>query len=271
MTLEPPQTPSPWPSAKTFCQFIGWPRSGTTLLASLLDAHPDVRISHEADVSLAIAQGASAEDVANRMTKADEEFSSSNRQWFGYDYRIGRSSDSEAPFDAIVVGDKKAGGTAEVVALAPDVLHRTSHVLHLPLRLLVVVRNPFDTITTISRNLDGDLPAWFNAGDDALSSAIDWFLLLASITQRVIDDPSVSTHIVRFDDLIADPVGTVTTVLAYLGVTDLAPEYRADVEKAVFPSPRHPSQEIIWEPQQRNRVLAGMRALPLFDHLKDPS
>ena len=37
-------------SLRAFCIFVGYPRSGSTLVASMLGAHPDVVLGHEADV-----------------------------------------------------------------------------------------------------------------------------------------------------------------------------------------------------------------------------
>ena len=42
---------------KTFCMFIGYPRSGSTLIGSLLDAHPNIIIAHELDVFRYIRAG----------------------------------------------------------------------------------------------------------------------------------------------------------------------------------------------------------------------
>jgi hypothetical protein len=35
---------------RSFCLFIGYPRSGHSLVGSLLDAHPDIAIAHEVNV-----------------------------------------------------------------------------------------------------------------------------------------------------------------------------------------------------------------------------
>ncbi len=37
-------------SADFYCMFIGYPRSGHSLIGSLLDAHPNIIISHELNV-----------------------------------------------------------------------------------------------------------------------------------------------------------------------------------------------------------------------------
>lgn len=263
----------PWPRARTFCQFIGWPRSGTTLLAALLDAHPDVDITHEADVSMAIANGCGAYDIAELMAAADRRFESEDRQWFGYDYRVTKDAPMQATahHEPIVVGDKKAGGTAEVLALHPDVLDRTSEVLDLPVRLIVVARDPFDTIATISRHLDGDLPPWFQAGDNSVDTAIDWYFLLANVVQRVVDDPGTATHLVRFADLVADPRGEISKTLRFLNVDRIEDGYLAAVEQHVFAAANRPSQDISWTTAQRERINNAARRVPIVAYAMEPS
>lgn len=34
----------------TYCMFVGYPKSGHSLIGSLLDAHPQMAITHELDV-----------------------------------------------------------------------------------------------------------------------------------------------------------------------------------------------------------------------------
>ena len=42
---------------RSFCLFIGYPRSGHSLLGSLLDAHPDIAIAHEVNaLGLVVAE-----------------------------------------------------------------------------------------------------------------------------------------------------------------------------------------------------------------------
>jgi hypothetical protein len=262
-------------SQPTFVQFLGWPRSGTTLLMSLLNAYPGVWISHEADVSSLVADGCSREQILTRMRAADEHFSQEGKHWFGYDYRV-ESFTAASPFDPAVIlddrrrvlGDKKAGGTTEIFALHPDIFHRTESVLGASLRVLIVVRNPFDVITSISRNLPGDVPTWFRVGADPLTSAIDWYALLATVVQRAIDAQPCPMHPMSFSHLISDPADTLTTTLRFIGLlpeaTELDPHYAAIVRSKVFTAARTPSLDIEWTPTQRRRVHDIIESTPFL-------
>ena len=137
-------------SVEAFCIFIGYPRSGHSLLGSLLDAHPEMVIAHELDVLTFVAAGWPRRALYSRILNHDATFTESGRQWFGYDYRVpgqwqGRVSKLR------VIGDKKGGKTTERLGARPDLLERLRRTVEVPVRLVHVVRSPYDNITTMAR------------------------------------------------------------------------------------------------------------------------
>ena len=50
-----------------------------------------------------------------------------------------------------MIGDKRGGAVTRAIADHPDFLDRTRALVDVPLRLIHVVRNPFDNIATISK------------------------------------------------------------------------------------------------------------------------
>jgi hypothetical protein len=40
----------PFPDVQAFCLFVGYSRSGHSLVGALLDAHPEITVAHEANV-----------------------------------------------------------------------------------------------------------------------------------------------------------------------------------------------------------------------------
>ena len=252
--------------AAAFVQFLGWPRSGTTLVMSLLNAHPGVLISHECDVSALVVAGLNRDQILARMAAARARFEEAGSQWFGYDYQIASAAAGEN--EPVLLGDKKAGGTAEMFALHPDIFQRTELTLDVSLRLLVVVRNPFDVIASISRNLPGDVPDWFRIGSDPLASAIDWYSLMSTVVQRAVDVSPCPIHFLSFTDLITDPADTLAMVLRFLGVLEsteeMDPLYAAMVRSKVFPTARRPSLSIDWTPEQAHRVRELIKSTPFL-------
>lgn len=248
-----------------FCQFIGWSRSGTTLLGSLLNAHPGILIAQEADVSSLVAHGADRAEVLAELLAREADFAARGREWNGYDYRVAAPVGATARSAGLsVIGDKKAAGTIEIEALHPGTLARVADTVGLPLRLLCVTREPRDTIATLSRHLAGDTPPWFTSGSDPLEAATDWFLLLATLTQQVLDSRPAPVHVTSLERLTADPRGELTRALAFLGIDDAAEDYLGRCAAIVKPRPRRAAAAIDWPAALHDRIDRAVAALPIL-------
>lgn len=268
MTAEPDGQPLLHPDA-VFCQFFGWSRSGTTLVGSLLNAHPAVLIGQEADVSMLAARGAGRAEILAEIMRREREFAALGRRWNGYDYTVGRGSTATLQQTRSigllrVVGDKKAAGTVEVEAVSPGTLASLQQTMGLPLRLICVTRNPCDTIATLSRNLHADTPDWFAKRDDAVEDAVDWYLLLASLTQRIVDSGVAPVLLTSLESVVAAPADEMRRILAFLGIADPSPEYIAECAAVVAPRNSRPSAHLHLSDDVRGRLEQGVRSLPIL-------
>jgi len=248
-----------------FCQFLGWSRSGTTLLGSLLNAHPSVLIAQEADVAALVAAGADRARIMQVLLAREADFAARGREWNGYDYTVAGPDEGTDRTPALrVIGDKKAAGTVEIEALYPGTLARVGDVMGLPLRLLCVTRDPFDTIATLSRHLSTDTPAWFSCRPDPLHAATDWYLLLATVTQRLVDSPPAPVHVTSLERLALDPRGELIKTLGFLGVDDVPADYLDRCAAIVRPQVRHTAESVEWPAEVQDRVERAIATLPLL-------
>ena len=78
----------PFDDVQRFCFFIGHARSGHSIIGSLLNAHPEVVISHELDAVRFLGKGFSRRQIYTLILQRDEVFGSMNRTWTGYDYNV---------------------------------------------------------------------------------------------------------------------------------------------------------------------------------------
>lgn len=124
--------------------FVGNARSGTTLVRSLLDAHPNVVLGNEVDVLERLGAGEDWLTVAGRIFASADRFRRTPA-WEGYGYDVRRSQAQSA---VLVIGDKKAGASARALMKDLFVLDRVAEWSSLPVRVVHCVRNPFDVITT---------------------------------------------------------------------------------------------------------------------------
>ena len=153
-------------SIHNFVFFIGYPRSGHSIVASFLDAHPHMIVAHEFSVFSKWPQLLKKEHSATvnmREVLFNELVNSSHWESLegersGKYVNKGYSLDTNSPWHGKcdryleVIGDKRAGGTCEEYLRNPIEFEHNYRelmkVVALPIRVLHVVRNPFDLIAT---------------------------------------------------------------------------------------------------------------------------
>jgi len=71
-----------------YCMFLGYGKSGHTLIGCLLDAHPNVIIATELDALKEISLGISREALFNKLLSNSKQFvKKGNYMWTGYSYK----------------------------------------------------------------------------------------------------------------------------------------------------------------------------------------
>jgi hypothetical protein len=235
---------------RTYVLFIGCPRSGHSLLGSLLDAHPDAVIAHELDALKYVAAGWSKRELYARILRQDRDFTAAGRSWYGYDYRV--PGQWQGRFrDLRVIGDKRGGVTTERLGDDPALLDRLGHLVSVPVVILHVTRNPYDNIVTMARR-----------SGQTLDQAAQRYIGLCSVVERV-RRARPDTLDVAHEDLVADVAGVLGRVCAALRLTADS-EYLNACHSVVFDAPRTTRTELEWDESTRRRVEA---AIDRFDFL----
>lgn len=243
---------------RAFAQFIGWSRSGTTLIGSLLNAHPRVVISQELDVASRVAGGVDRERLLREIVESEAAFARGGRRWNGYSYALHEGAERTAA-GPLVVGDKKAAGTTEVVMRRPGILGETEALLSLPLRLVCVVRNPLDVVATLSRHLETDLPAWHRPPPQpAIVAATDWYLRLAETVDGVIAERTGEVHVLHLERVIAEPQAGLRRLYGFLDLDPVGEGLLDACAEIVFARPRTTRDETRWPLAERARLEAAI-------------
>ncbi len=136
-------------------------RTGHSLVGSLLDAHPRAVVANEFDVLGWVrdkTQDAAQTNDALRVELFDRLLGNSmacageNRVQGGYAYHVPGQWQGRWDGSVLILGDKKGGTSTRMFLSAFDaswsLLVRLQEIVRVPLRIVHVVRNPFDTITT---------------------------------------------------------------------------------------------------------------------------
>ena len=246
-------TPDLFGHVRKYCFFVGYPRSGHTLLGSLLNAHPKAVVCHELHAANYLDLVPNRKWFFAMHLGADARFAKKGRRWTGYDYRV--PGQSHGCFEQIeVVGDKRGGGAAIRLAGDLDLLTELRLLVGVPIRVIHQVRNPFDNIATTAKRRDF-----------SLDQAIDVFESFLEKNRRVLSELSKNEWLLtRHEDLIENPKAELARIVRFLDL-EPAPDYIEACASIVFKSPTRPRFEWEWSGSQIERVLKLIASSPYHE------
>ena len=248
-------------SVERFCLFVGYPRSGHSLVGALLNAHRDAVISHELDAPPLILAGCSRDELYARII--------ARARWFhlrgdrsNYAYRA--REQWQGRFARLrVVGDKRAGSVTRSIAAHPDFLERVRDLVGVPLRLIHVVRNPYDNIAAIE--------IWHGL---SLAESVRYYFMHCDTTARLdtLCRPDELLSL-RHEEMLQDPAATLARLCAFLGL-EHDPQYLDDCRSIVFPRTTYTRRKAAWTPALLDEVQQRLASYPhlagyAFDEVDD--
>lgn len=237
---------------ETYCMFIGYPRSGHSLVGALLDAHPEALVSIELDALARVREGIGRPQLFGEIAAHGHAFAARGRRHMGYHYTVpggwqGRTTTLK------VIGDKKGGRSSWWLHDEPELLDRLRETVRLPVRFIHVVRSVWDNIATIStRGMD-------------LDRAIAWYFetceAVAGIKARV---PAADVFEMRHEDLIADPRGVLFGLADFLGLAR-DPRWADACAAMISPAPSRSRTRVQWTPARLAEVRQQVPRFPWLD------
>lgn len=235
---------------ETYCMFIGYRRSGKTLTASLLDAHPNMIIADELGVLRYIHAGFTRKQIWYLLLEKSRLFTTEGRISKGYSHRI--PGQWQGQFRKLrVIGDNKGQGAALRLRARPWLLTRLYKTMGVKIKLFHVVRNPYDNISSISKRMNKNLP-----------ESIDlYFSLCETVTdikKRLNTDELLEF---RHESFIADPKNMLKRICAFLGL-DAPEDYLNDCAGIILNSPRKTRYHVQWDNRLTDTVKRKMSQFP---------
>lgn len=221
-------------SLKSYCMFLGYPRSGHSLIGSMLDAHPHMVISHELDAMLYFRFGFRRSQLFQLILARDKQFTSVGRRWTGYNYFVPGGFQGTYR-ELLVIGDKKGSKTTRRLAANPDLLERFRKEICLPLRVIHSVRNPFDNIATICKKEHYPL-------DQAVEKYSRLCLANATIRAQLQKDELFE---MKHEEFVASPQTLLIKLCKFVGVPPDA-EFLEACSACVFEVPKQTRREVPW-------------------------
>jgi hypothetical protein len=226
--------------------FVGFPRTGSTLLGALLNAHPDILIANEANALRFIESGTPRWLMLSLLVEYDNAFVRSGYAGFGgYTYHVpGQHQGDRRPVR--VIGDKRG------LFLPKSLPHlETLRGMFPKVRLLRTVRNPFDAITTHFQK----------KGKHSLEKYVGRFFRCEDAIASIPLDDAVRMRTFSHEGFLADPEARLGEAVEFLGL-EVSGTYLADCAGIVRRTPSVTRSRVEWPPSLVAEVEARCREYP---------
>lgn len=221
----------------TYCMFIGYPRSGHSLIGALLDAHPNMIIAHELGALKYIHAGFSKRQIYHLLREKSLKFAGTGRKGINYSYLVpnqwhGRYKDLQ------IIGDKHGEAATLRLQARPQLLQRLRNVIDERITLIHVIRNPYDSIKTISLKT--------KRFKQSLKKSTEYYFSLCNTVMKI--KKQIETNDLfelKHEDFIDDPKFYLKGLCNFLGV-ESSGDYLDDCASIVFKSSHKSRYDVQW-------------------------
>lgn len=274
----------------TFVMFIGYPRSGHSIVGSCLDAHPDAVVAHEFNLMTKLMQPGLLQYFRNRTLLFNSLYQNSFRQsllgWRsqeqtldkkGYTLMISSNYSWQGKFRQLkVIGDKSGGLTTHGYRDSPtsfvDAYKELSKIVQVPIKFLHVVRNPYDIIATKlmyrlseRRGKKGNFSAERPVKNPRqIMQAVKSLEAEVRAVQNSIDKLELVTLAVHNVDFILQTQSTVSMICKFLGL-ECTERYLQLCDKVAYDKPSKSRELVAWTKASRSYVDQLIQDYPFFN------
>lgn len=274
-----------------FVFFIGYSRSGHSIVASMIDAHPNTILAHEFDIFRRLATGNDYLLNKSRLFNAlyQDSYTEAVAGWRsenstfkrkGYSLKLNASESWHGKFRTLkVIGDKAGGRTSHVYHDQPKVFQRIYRSLvdaiRVPVRVIHVVRNPFDIIATrvlyqVSRvNGERGQKAQVNStlklkDDHVMNYAFNALYGEVKAVHAMIETCNLTVLEIHNANIVHDPRKEIKSLCKFLGLS-CSESYLEMCEQAVYKNVSRTRDAVEWPEQIRKLVETHIiRPFPSF-------
>ncbi|MDJ1184686.1 hypothetical protein [Roseofilum casamattae] len=248
----------------TYCMFLGYPRSGHSLVGGLIDAHPNAIVGNELNALKYIQNGFNRWQIYYLLLEYSRFFyDSSQCRVPAKNIPKGRAkyqvpNQYNGKFTTLTtIGDKRGGGTTRMLSTQPELLQYLRDEIALPIKFIHVVRNPYDNISTILRKNPSK----------TMQDAIDAYFILAETNEKLlkkIDNNDVFQ--IALESFIANPQGILEQLLSGFLNLPVTAQYLQDCSNIVFASPNKSRFQVDWNDDAIAQVQQRLEQISFLNH-----
>ena len=274
---------------KTFVFFLGNAQSGHSIVASLMDSHPHVVISHQLELFDKLSSNGLHSPIKSAVFNAvwEDSRQAINASGMKNSMRTYSNKRHTLLVDGLyqgryldyidVIGDKKVESTAEMFYTKPDNWSTVFNILKslgVTLKVIHVIRNPYDNIAkmlllsppevhrlfTIVKKTNKTYKQFTVRNDDKIQQYFLNHQAVVDVKKRY-DLDVIEIH---GKDLISNPRSTLMKMCNELGVT-CSDKYLDICSNKIFKSESRTRDKIKWTDRQLKRIQQNIKK---YDCLK---
>ena len=232
--------PSQFKDVHSYCMFIGHNKSGVSMVGALLDAHPDVILSDEADALEYVQAGFSRNQIFHILLRQSRREARKGRvtarrlqpysysvpgQWQGR-YRTLR-----------VIGDSTAGSSTRTLGLQPDLLEQMKQTMSgVDIKFIQVIRNPYDPISAMMVRSGRSF-------ENAIETYFSYCETLMKLRKQLGPSQLLS---VRYEDFVQGKGTKLKELCQFLGL-QAEPDYLQACTGILHDAPETSRQWVTWD------------------------
>ena len=226
---------------ETISLLIGAKRSGATMIAAILDAHPEIVMAKEFNLLRQFQNGLNLKQAARLMLFNARMFAKKGAKWTGYSYDI--PGMYQGRYETLkVIGDKKAQTSTLQLQKNINLIGEMEKKYARPVKMIHAVRNPYDTLASMVLKKDFTLERAMQNLEDVCQGAAHAYLKYPS-----------QVLLVRQEDLLKEAGHMIRAVTEFLGLKS-SEEYLKAAAQLVRPDQNMTRHKVEWTEDIRNQV-----------------
>lgn len=235
---------------KTYVLFVGYPRSGHSLVGFLLDAHPEAIIASQTSVLRYFRHGFSPRQTFYCILQNSRKVAKVGTEWRTYSYSV--PNQWQGRFEKLQVIGDSTGLTR--MRRNPRLLKSVQEKHQgVELKLIHVIRNPYDNISTMKHRRG-----------ESLSEAVERYFSMCKIVEQIKTQVAPgAVYDLKHEALIGDPERTLKDLCRFVGLS-AGESYCKDCASIIFKSPHKTRADAGWSRDWIESVKRRMDGFPFL-------
>jgi len=238
--------------------FIGYPKSGHSMIGSMIDAHKNAIISHEFNTLNKIKKSPlhNKQKLFNSIYQHSKKISSKNKG--GNSYLLPTQWNGKIQGDIQIIGDKKGGDTSANLHLGINTpsFKKLIKIVSKPVKIIHITRNPYDIISSIYRDIKN------------IPNPVNYFFNNCNNNKKIIEDIKNDDFIdileFKNEEFIDDPSKYLSLICNFLELP-IYEGYIEDCCSIVYKTPNKSRLNHKWVEKDINHIQKQIKLYPFLE------